>query len=205
MTALTRQDLKTEQSINWCPGCGNFGILRALQTALVDLKLPQEKYLVVTGIGCHGKLFNYINTNGFHGIHGRVLPFATGAKLANHDLIVLGFAGDGDQYDEGVGHFPHAARRNIDVKLFTHDNKVYGLTTGQTAPTSPRGYKSKTSPRGSIPAPINPLMLALASNASFVARGFVGDVTHLKELMKALHHLQPRSNLQVLQRTRLQT
>lgn len=185
MTSITRLDLKTEQPINWCPGCGNFGILRALQTALVDLKLPREKYLVVTGIGCHGKLFNYININGFHGIHGRVLPFATGAKLANHDLIVLGFAGDGDQYDEGLGHFPHAARRNIDVKLFTHDNKVYGLTTGQTAPTSPQGYKSKTSPRGSIPTPINPLMLALASNASFVARGFVGDVTHLKELMKA--------------------
>ncbi len=185
MTTITRQDLKTEQPNSWCPGCGNFGILRALQTALVDLKLPREKYLVVTGIGCHGKLFNYININGFHGIHGRVLPFATGAKLANHDLIVLGFAGDGDQYDEGMGHFPHAARRNIDVKLFTHDNKVYGLTTGQTAPTSPQGYKSKTSPRGSIPVPINPLMLALASNASFVARGFVGDVTHLKELMKA--------------------
>ncbi len=185
MTDVTRQDLKTEQPINWCPGCGNFGILRALQDALVDLKLPREKYLVVTGIGCHGKLFNYINTNGFHGIHGRVLPFATGAKLANHDLIVLGFAGDGDQYDEGIGHFPHAARRNIDVKLFTHSNKVYGLTTGQTAPTSPQGYKSKTSPRGSIPMPINPLVLALASNASFVARGFVGDVKHLKELSKA--------------------
>ncbi|MFX1475780.1 MAG: thiamine pyrophosphate-dependent enzyme [Promethearchaeota archaeon] len=185
MTSLTREDLKTEQPISWCPGCGNFGILRALQTALVDLKIPREKYLVVTGIGCHGKLFNYININGFHGIHGRVLPFATGAKLANHDLIVLGFAGDGDQYDEGLGHFPHAARRNIDVKLFTHDNKVYGLTTGQTSPTSPQGYKSKTSPGGAIPTPINPLMLALASNASFVARGFVGDVTHMKELMKA--------------------
>ncbi|MFX1563298.1 MAG: thiamine pyrophosphate-dependent enzyme [Promethearchaeota archaeon] len=189
MTKIILQDFKTDEPNTWCPGCGNFGVLRALQTALVDLKMPREKYLIVTGIGCHGKLFNYVNINGFHTIHGRVLPLATGAKLANHELIVLGFAGDGDQYDEGLGHLPHAARRNIDVKLFTHDNKVYGLTTGQTAPTSQQGYKSKTSPSGAIPTPINPLLLALASDASFVARGWVGDVNHLKELIKtAIKH-----------------
>ncbi|MFX1562094.1 MAG: thiamine pyrophosphate-dependent enzyme [Promethearchaeota archaeon] len=185
MSNFTIQDVKTDEPITWCPGCGNFGILRALQTALVELKIPRQKYLIVTGIGCHGKLFNYVNANGIHTIHGRVLPVATGAKLANHDLIVLGFAGDGDQYDEGLEHLPHAARRNNDIKLFTHDNKVFGLTTGQTSPTSQQGYKSKTSPHGAIPTPINPLLLALASDASFVARGWVGDVTHLKELMKA--------------------
>jgi 2-oxoglutarate ferredoxin oxidoreductase subunit beta len=185
MVKLTLQDVQTGETNTWCPGCGNFGILRALHAALVDLGLPREEYLIVTGIGCHGKLTNYANTNGFHGIHGRVLPVATGAKLANHDLTVLGFAGDGDQFDEGLEHLPHAARRNIDVKLFTHDNKVYGLTTGQTSPTSELGYKSKTSPAGSIPLPVNPVRLALASDASFVARGWVGDVTHLKELIKA--------------------
>jgi 2-oxoglutarate ferredoxin oxidoreductase subunit beta len=185
MTKLTLQDVQTGEINTWCPGCGNFGILRALQAALVDLDLPREQYLVITGIGCHGKLTNLANVNGFHGIHGRVLPVASGAKLANHDLIVLGFAGDGDQFDEGLEHLPHAARRNMDVKLFTHDNKVYGLTTGQTSPTSELGYKSKTSPAGAIPLPINPVRLALASDASFVARGWVGDVTHLKELIKA--------------------
>jgi 2-oxoglutarate ferredoxin oxidoreductase subunit beta len=185
MAKPTLRDFQTGEIITWCPGCGNFGILRALQAALVDLGLPRERYLIVTGIGCHGKFTNYANANGFHGIHGRVLPVATGAKLANHDLTVLGFAGDADQFDEGMEHLPHAARRNIDVKLFTHDNKVYGLTTGQTSPTSDPGFKSKTSPAGSIPLAINPLRLALACDASFVARGWVGDVTHLKELVKA--------------------
>ncbi len=185
MEKITLQNIKTEEPNTWCPGCGNFGILRALQSTLVDLAIPREQYVIITGIGCHGKLFNYVNVNGFHGIHGRVLPVMTGIKLSNHDLTVLGFAGDGDQYDEGLGHLPHAARRNIDVKLFTHNNKVYGLTTGQTAPTSVKGYRSKTSPQGAIPLPINPLQLALASGAGFIARGWVGDVTHLKELIKA--------------------
>jgi 2-oxoglutarate ferredoxin oxidoreductase subunit beta len=155
--------------------------------------------MIVTGIGCHGKLFNYINTNGFHGIHGRVLPVMTGIKLTNQDLIVIGHAGDGDQFDEGIGHFPHAARRNIDVKLFTHNNKVYGLTTGQTSPTSTKGYVSKTSPKGAFPPPIEPLKIALASNATFVARGWVGDVNHLKELMKAAIQHQGFALLDMLQ------
>lgn len=185
MEKPTRQNLKTEEPNTWCPGCGNFGVLRALQSAIVDLEIPREQVVLVTGIGCHGKMFNYINVNGFHGIHGRVLPVMTGIKLSNHDLTVIGHAGDGDQYDEGLGHFPHAARRNIDIKLFTHNNKVYGLTTGQTAPTSIQGYVSKTSPHGAFPPRLEPLKIALASSATFVARGWVGDVDHLKELMKA--------------------
>ncbi|MFX1582876.1 MAG: thiamine pyrophosphate-dependent enzyme [Promethearchaeota archaeon] len=185
MDKPTRESIKTQETNTWCPGCGNFGVLRALQSAIVDLGLPQDQVLLVTGIGCHGKIYNYVNVNGFHGIHGRVLPVMTGIKLTNHDLTVIGHAGDGDQFDEGLGHFPHAARRNIDVKLFTHNNKVYGLTTGQTSPTSIQGYVSKTTPHGSFPPRIEPLQIALASNASFVARGWVGDVEHLKELMKA--------------------
>ncbi len=185
MEPPTRINLKTDETNTWCPGCGNFGILRALQSAIVDLGIQREQVMLVTGIGCHGKMYNYVNVNGFHGIHGRVLPVMTGIKLTNHDLTIIGHAGDGDQYDEGLGHFPHAARRNVDVKLFTHNNKVYGLTTGQTSPTSTQGYVSKTTPHGAFPPRIEPLKIALASNASFVARGWVGDVDHLKELMKA--------------------
>ncbi len=199
MMQPTRESIKTNETNTWCPGCGNFGILRALQSAIIDLGHPLEQYMIVTGIGCHGKLFNYININGFHGIHGRVLPVMTGIKLANQDLVVIGHAGDGDQFDEGIGHLPHAARRNIDVKLFTHNNKVYGLTTGQTAPTSTKGYVSKTSPHGAFPPPIEPLKIALASNATFVARGWVGDVPHLKELMKAAIQHQGFALLDMLQ------
>jgi 2-oxoglutarate ferredoxin oxidoreductase subunit beta len=185
MEKPTPESIKTQETNTWCPGCGNFGVLRALQSAIVDLEIPQDQIMLITGIGCHGKIHNYVNVNGFHGIHGRVLPVMTGIKLANHDLTVIGHAGDGDQFDEGLGHFPHAARRNIDVKLFTHNNKVYGLTTGQTSPTSIQGYVSKTTPHGAFPPPIEPLQIALASNATFVARGWVGDVEHLKDLMKA--------------------
>lgn len=182
---ITKENLETGHTPDWCPGCGNFAILNALQTVLTELDIPQEKYVMATGIGCHGKLFNYVNLNGFHCIHGRVLPFATGMKLSNHDLTLLGFAGDGDAFDEGFDHFPHAARRNIDIKFFVHNNGVYGLTTGQTSPTSEAGYKSKTTPQGSIALPINPVLIALSSDASFVARTFVGDIAHLTAMIKA--------------------
>jgi 2-oxoglutarate ferredoxin oxidoreductase subunit beta len=182
---LKQEDLATGHEPEWCPGCGNFAILKALETTLTELDIPHEKYVLATGIGCHGKLFNYVNLNGFHCIHGRVLPFATGAKLSNHSLTVLGFAGDGDAFDEGFDHFPHAARRNMDIKFFVHNNRVYGLTTGQTSPTSEMGYKSKTTPQGSIAYPINPVLMALCSDASFVARAFVGDLRHLTSIMKA--------------------
>ncbi len=183
------KDLGTPTKNTWCPGCGNFGILMTFKNALVELGLKREDVAIVSGIGCHGKITDYVNVNALHTIHGRVLPTATGVKLANHGLTVVGFAGDGDAYNIGIGHLPHAARRNVDITYVVHDNLVYGLTTGQTSPTSKRGYVSKTSPRGSFEPGINPLTQVLASGASFVARGFAGEPHHLRELfMQAISH-----------------
>jgi 2-oxoglutarate ferredoxin oxidoreductase subunit beta len=182
-------DLKTPKTNTWCPGCGNFGILMAFKKALIELGLQREDTVLVSGIGCHGKMVNYVNINGFHGIHGRVLPLATGIKLSNPNLTVVGFAGDADQYNEGWGHFAHAIRQNIDMTLIVHDNMVLGLTTGQATSTSQQGFKSKSTPFGVIPPMLNPLAHALVSNGSFVARGFAGDMMHLKGLMvEAIKH-----------------
>ena len=182
-------DLKTPKTNTWCPGCGNFGILMAFKKALIELGLEREDVVMVSGIGCHGKIVNYVNVNGFHGIHGRVLPLASGIKLANHKLTVVGFAGDADQYNEGWGHFAHAVRDNIDMTLVVHDNMVLGLTTGQATSTSQQGFKSKSTPFGVIPPMLNPIAHALVSNATFVARGFAGDMFHLKGLMvEAIKH-----------------
>ena len=178
-------DLKTPKDNTWCPGCGNFGILMAFKKALIELGLKREETVMVSGIGCHGKIVNYVNVNGFHGIHGRVLPTAQGIKLTNPDLTVVGFAGDSDQYYEGWGHFAHAIRNNMNMTLIVHDNMVLGLTTGQATPTSQQGFKSKSTPFGVIPPMLNPLAHALVSNGSFVARGFSGDMFHLKNLIVA--------------------
>lgn len=181
--------MKTAQKITWCPGCGNFGILSAFKDALVELGLERENVVIVTGIGCHGKIVDYLNVNGFHGLHGRVLPVATAIKLANPDLEVIGFSGDADCYDEGWDHFCHAVRRNMDVTVIVHDNMVLGLTTGQTTATSQKGFKSKSTPFGSVIPPLNPLAHALAANGTFVARGFAGDTKHLQKLMvEAIKH-----------------
>lgn len=186
---VTLDDLKTPKTNTWCPGCGNFGILMALKKALIELGLEREETVIVSGIGCHGKIVNYVNVNGFHGIHGRVLPEAQGIKLANPNLTVVGFAGDADQYNEGWGHFAHAIRNNIDMTLIVHDNMVLGLTTGQATSTSQQGFKSKSTPFGVIPPMLNPVAHALVSNGSFVARGFSGDMFHLKKLMvEAIKH-----------------
>jgi 2-oxoglutarate ferredoxin oxidoreductase subunit beta len=182
---VTLNDLKTPKTNTWCPGCGNFGILMAFKKAIIDLDLKRETSVLVSGIGCHGKIVNYVNINGFHGIHGRVLPLAQGIKLANPNLTVVGFAGDADQYNEGWGHFVHAIRRNIDMTLVVHNNMVLGLTTGQATSTSQKGFKSKSTPFGVIPPMLNPLAHALVSGGSFVARGYAGDMMHLKELIKA--------------------
>ncbi len=155
----------------------------AFKKALIELDLEREEAVLVSGIGCHGKMVNYVNINGFHGIHGRVLPLAAGIKLANPNLTVVGFAGDADQYNEGWGHFAHAVRRNIDMTLIVHDNMVLGLTTGQATSTSQPGFKSKSTPFGVIPPMLNPLAHALVSNGTFVARGFSGDMLHLKGLI----------------------
>lgn len=174
----------TGRKPTWCPGCGNFGILRAVKQALSELRLEPEKVVVVTGIGCSGRMADYLNVHSFHATHGRVLPLATGIKLANHELVVVGFAGDGDAYSIGVGHLPHAARRNVDLTYVVHNNMVFGLTTGQFSPTSPRGFVSKTSPSGTVEEPLNPIAFALACGATFVARGYVGELKHLVWLMK---------------------
>jgi len=161
----------------------------AFKKALIDLSIEREEAVLVSGIGCHGKMVNYVNINGFHGIHGRVLPLAAGIKLANPNLTVVGFAGDADQYNEGWGHFAHAVRRNIDMTLIVHNNMVLGLTTGQATSTSQPGFKSKSTPFGVIPPMLNPLAHALVSNGTFVARGFSGDMLHLKGLIvEAIKH-----------------
>jgi len=185
---VTLEDLKTPKTNTWCPGCGNFGILMAFKKALIELDL-QETAVLVSGIGCHGKMVNYVKINGFHGIHGRVLPAAQGIKLANPDLTVVGFAGDADQYNEGWAHFAHALRTNINMTLIVHNNMVLGLTTGQATSTSQQGFKSKSTPYGVIPPMLNPVAHALISDGSFVARGFSGDMFHLKSLMvEAIKH-----------------
>jgi 2-oxoglutarate ferredoxin oxidoreductase subunit beta len=186
---VTLDDLKTPKTNTWCPGCGNFGILMAFKKALIELGIEREDAVLVSGIGCHGKMVNYVNINGFHGIHGRVLPLAQGIKLANPKLKVVGFAGDADQYNEGWGHFAHAVRMNIDMTLIVHDNMVLGLTTGQATSTSQQGFKSKSTPFGVIPPMLNPVAHALVSDGTFVARGFSGDMFHLKSLIvEAIKH-----------------
>lgn len=179
------KDLNTPAKNTWCPGCGNFGILAAFKQALVEMNVDPAQVVIVTGIGCHGKISNYLKVNSFQSIHGRVIPVATAIKLSNHDLNVVGFSGDGDGYAIGIAHLIHAAKRNIDITVLVHNNQVFGLTTGQTTPTSERGFKSKSTPFGNMEDPLNPLAISLVSGASFVARGFAGDPNHLKQLIIA--------------------
>jgi 2-oxoglutarate ferredoxin oxidoreductase subunit beta len=169
--------------IAWCPGCGNFAILQALRKALVDLGLEPHQVLFVSGIGQAPKLPHYTRGNVFNGLHGRTLPVATGAKIANHDELVIGIDGDGGAYGEGIGHLLATMRRNVNLTYMVHNNQVYGLTKGQASPTSDLGFVTKTTPLGAI-QPINPLALALASDVSFLARGFAGDIGHLSTLLK---------------------
>ena len=177
------------QTPAWCPGCGNFGIRRAFQEAMVELDLAPHQFTIVSGIGQAGKFPHYVRCNTFNGLHGRSLPVATGFKLANHAMPVFVFCGDGDCYGEGGNHLLNAMRRNINLKLFVHDNQIYGLTKGQASPTSMEGTVSKTQPFGALAQPFNPMALAVAMDCSFVARGFAGDFDHLKELMKdAINH-----------------
>jgi 2-oxoglutarate ferredoxin oxidoreductase subunit beta len=167
----------------WCPGCGNFGILKALNQALVELKLEPHQVLMVSGIGQSGKLPHYSRANVFNSLHGRPLPVAIGAKLANPELTVIAIGGDGDGYGEGGNHFLHALRRNHDITYLVHDNQIYGLTKGQASPTSDEGFVTKTTPQGATPA-LNPVALAIAGGASLVARGFAGDVDHLSRIIQ---------------------
>src|SRR5271169_1786322 len=177
-------DLKGKVDPDWCPGCGDFGVLAAVQKALVDLQIPNHRVCTISGIGCSSNFPGFINTYGMHTLHGRSLPVATGVKLANHELTVLVTGGDGDGFGIGCGHFVHATRRNVDLLYLVMDNQIYGLTTGQTSPTSRLGMKTKSMPFGSIESPVNPISLALAAGATFVARGFSAEQKHLTELIK---------------------
>jgi 2-oxoglutarate ferredoxin oxidoreductase subunit beta len=167
----------------WCPGCGNFGILQALNRALIEMDIEPHQVLLVSGIGQAGKLPHYTRGNVFNSLHGRPVPPAIGAKIANSELIVIAVSGDGDAYGEGGNHFLHAARRNHDITYLVHNNQVYGLTKGQASPTSDFGFITKTTPNGAA-NPVNPIALAIVSGASFVSRGFAGDMDHLANLIK---------------------
>src|SRR5689334_5037202 len=182
--SLTVADLKGKVDPDWCPGCGDFGVLAAIQKALVELQIPNHSVVAISGIGCSSNLPGFINTYGMHTLHGRALAVATGLKLANHELTVLVTGGDGDGFGIGGNHSVHSMRRNVDLLYIVMDNQIYGLTTGQTSPTSRVGMKTKSMPFGNIEAPVNPISLALAAGATFVARGFSGDQKHLTELIK---------------------
>lgn len=196
---LSANDYNSGRKPTWCPGCGDFGIWAALKNAFVELSLGPSDMVIVYGIGCHGNMYDTMKANNFEGLHGRPLPLASGIKMANHKLPVFAISGDGDALGEGGNHFLHACRRNHDITYIVHDNQVYGLTTGQASPTSPRGFKTKASPEGSIDYPLNPLTLALSAGAGFVARGFAGDIPFLTELIKRAYNHKGFSVLDVLQ------
>jgi len=167
----------------WCPGCGNFGILNAIKKALVELDIEPNRVLMVSGIGQAGKLPHYTRGNVLNVLHGRTLPAAAGAKIANPELTVIAVGGDGDGYGEGGNHFLHSVRRNHDITYMVHNNQVYALTKGQASPTSDQGFVTKTTPQGA-PTPLNSLAVAIAAGGTFVARGFCGDIDHLTGLLK---------------------
>jgi 2-oxoglutarate ferredoxin oxidoreductase subunit beta len=169
----------------WCRGCGLFAVFASLKKASADLNLAPEEIVVVTGIGCHGRLNNYFHAYGFHGLHGRALPVAAGVKLANTDLSVVVISGDGDAYSIGLGHFIHSVRRNVNLAHIVVDNRIYGLTQGQTSPTSRKGFVSISTPTGSKEMPLEGPLLALVSGGKFVARGFSGDPKQLTSLLKS--------------------
>ena len=181
------KDLSTTARNTWCPGCGNFAILNSLKAVLNSLNdegVPVEKVVLVSGIGCHAKIVDYINVNSFYSIHGRVVPPAEAIKLARPEMKVIGCAGDGDAYGEGLEHLIFAAKRNIDITMIIHNNRVYGLTTGQYTPTSPLGFKGRSTPQGTRELPINPLEILLSSGATFMARGTSHGIDLLKKILK---------------------
>jgi 2-oxoglutarate/2-oxoacid ferredoxin oxidoreductase subunit beta len=182
---MMKPDYASGDEITWCPGCGNFGILGALRKALESLEIQPQNLLLVSGIGQAAKLPHYLRCNCFNGLHGRALPVAAGAKIANRELTVIITTGDGDCYGEGGNHLIHGIRRNLDVTLIVHDNQIYGLTKGQASPTTDPGYTTKVQRGGTVLTPLHPLELAIALGCGFVARGFAGDIPHLTGIIKA--------------------
>ena len=190
MTAtLTPKDFATATPSWWCPGCGDFGVLSALKQALAELGKQPKDVAFISGIGCSGKISGYVHSYAFHGVHGRALPVATAVKLANRDLTVIAAGGDGDGYAIGAGHFVHAVRRNPDLTYIVMDNQTYGLTKGQSSPTSATGYVASVSPDGNPDTPLNGLALALAAGATFLARGFSAQPKQMVAMIKlAIEH-----------------
>ncbi|MCP8616446.1 2-oxoacid:ferredoxin oxidoreductase subunit beta [Salirhabdus salicampi] len=185
----TFKDFRNNVKPNWCPGCGDFSVQAAMQRAAANVGLEPEDLAVISGIGCSGRISGYINTYGFHGIHGRVLPIAQGVKMANRDMTVIAAGGDGDGLAIGMGHTIHAIRRNIDITYIIMDNQVYGLTKGQTSPRSEFGFKTKSTPEGSIESSVNIMEMALSSGASFVAQSFSSDLKDLTAIIeKGIEH-----------------
>jgi len=199
MEKLNPNSFNTPIIPTWCPGCGNFIIWQAIKIALAELNIPSHKLMLSYGIGCAGNMANNIKGYAFHSLHGRTLPILVGAKLANHKLTAIAITGDGDAYGEGLNHLVHTARGNSDITYIICNNHSYSLTTGQSSPTSKKGYVTKTTPWGEVKKPINPIGLSLSAGASFVARGFVGDLNHLTELIKKGISHKGFSHIDILQ------
>src|SRR3954451_12121150 len=181
----TFKDFRNNVKPNWCPGCGDFSVQAAIQRAAANVGLEPENLALISGIGCSGRLAGYIKSYGFHGIHGRSLPIAQGVKMANRELTVIASGGDGDGFAIGMGHTIHAIRRNIDITYIVMDNQIYGLTKGQTSPRSAAGFKTKSTPHGSIEQAISPMEMALTAGATFVAQSFSTDLKDLTALIEA--------------------
>jgi len=196
---VTVKDYASAIKPTWCPGCGDYGILSALKQALVQAGLAPHEVLIVTGIGCGSKLPDYAHVNGFMTLHGRPLPVATGARLANHGLKVITVHGDGDSMGLGMGHFIHTARRNIELVDLIQNNQIYGLTKGQYSPTSDPGFVTSTSPEGALETAANPTALALAAGGTFIARGFAGDAKGLADLIAAAIQHKGYALVEILQ------
>lgn len=189
LVELKPKDFKGKVDPDWCPGCGDFGVLNSLQKACSELGIRPHEIVTVSGIGCSSNFPGYFNAYGMHTLHGRALAVGTGVKMANHELTVIATGGDGDGYGIGGNHFVHTARRNVDLTYLVMNNQIYGLTTGQVSPSSRIGMKTKSTPFGNVEMPVNPITSAIMNGASFVARGFSGDAKHLVDLMKkAIRH-----------------
>ncbi|AKS67257.1 2-oxoacid:ferredoxin oxidoreductase subunit beta [Staphylococcus coagulans] len=185
----TFKDFRNNVKPNWCPGCGDFSVQAAIQKAAANVGLQPDEVALITGIGCSGRLSGYVNSYGVHSIHGRALPLAQGVKMANRDLTVIASGGDGDGYAIGMGHTIHALRRNMNITYIVMDNQIYGLTKGQTSPSSAPGFVTKTTPKGNIEQNVAPLELALSSGATFVAQGFSSDIKALTKMIEdAINH-----------------
>lgn len=180
----TFKEFRNNVKPNWCPGCGDFSVQAAIQRAAANVGLEPEQLAVISGIGCSGRISGYINAYGLHGIHGRSLPIAQGVKLANRELTVIASGGDGDGFAIGMGHTVHAIRRNLDITYIVMDNQIYGLTKGQTSPRSAEGFKTKSTPEGSIESTLSPLEIALSAGATFVAQSFSSDLKQLTSLIE---------------------